>query len=79
MNDITTVSAEKDNLELHVDLCAQRYALLERRLEVIDAKVETIHQDLQRGSKGLSKVIISSTATIIAGLLGLVATLIIKF
>lgn len=79
MSDIRMIEKESQDLGLHVDLCAQRYQQLESRLQAIETKVENLHQDLQRGSKSLAKVIISSTATILAGLMGLVATLIIKF
>jgi hypothetical protein len=76
---IETTKLERENLEAHVDLCAQRYQTLEYRLGVIESKVETIHNDIQRGNKSVSTVIISSAATVVAGLLGLIATLILKF
>lgn len=79
MSNISTTKLERENLEAHVDLCAQRYQLLEARLSTIETKVESIHADMNRANKGLATVIITSTGTVIAGLLGLIATLIIKF
>jgi hypothetical protein len=79
MNDINTVSAEKENLELHVDLCAQRYTLLEKRLNTVEVKVDNLGEQIQKSSSSISAVIITSAATVVAGLLGLIATLIIKF
>lgn len=76
---ISTTKIERENLEAHVDLCAQRYQILEARLSTIEAKVESIHADITKGNQSMSKVIISSAGTILAGLLGLIATLIIKF
>jgi hypothetical protein len=76
---ISTTKIERENLEAHVDLCAQRYQILEARLNTIEAKVESIHADINKGNQSMSKVIISSAGTILAGLLGLIATLIIKF
>jgi hypothetical protein len=76
---IETTSLERENLEAHVDLCAQRYQILEYRLGIIEAKVESIHQDIQKSNKSMSNVVISSAATVVAGLLGLIATLILKF
>jgi hypothetical protein len=76
---ISTTKIERENLEAHVDLCAQRYQILEARLSTIETKVENIHTDMQKGNRSMSKVIISSTGTILAGLLGLIVTLIIKF
>lgn len=76
---IETTKLERENLEAHVDLCAQRYQILEHRLSVIETKVETIHQDIQKGNKSMANVIISSAATVVAGLLGLIVTLVLKF
>lgn len=76
---IGTTKLERENLEAHVDLCAQRYQILEARLSTIEVKVESIHADINKGNQSMSKVIVSSAATILAGLLGLIATLIIKF
>lgn len=76
---IGTTKLERENLEAHVDLCAQRYQILEQRLGIIEAKVESIHSDIQKGNQSMSKVIISSAGTIVAGLLGLIATLVLKF
>jgi hypothetical protein len=79
MNDITTVEAERTNLDLHVDLCAQRYTLLEKRLNTVEVKVDNLGEQIQKSSSSVSAVIITSAATVVAGLLGLIATLIIKF
>jgi hypothetical protein len=76
---ISTTKIERENLEAHVDLCAQRYQILEARLNTIEAKVESIHADINKGNQSMSKVIISSAGTIVAGLLGLIVTLLIKF
>ena len=76
---IETTKLERENLEAHVDLCAQRYQILEARLSTIEAKVESIHKDIMKGNQSMSKVIISSATTVVAGLLGLIATLILKF
>lgn len=79
MSTIGTTKLERENLEAHVDLCAQRYQILEGRLSNIEVKVENIHTDVMKGNQSMSKVIITSAGTIVAGLLGLIATLIIKF
>jgi hypothetical protein len=76
---IETTNLERENLEAHVDLCAQRYQILEYRLGIIEAKVESIHQDIQKSNKSMSNVVISSAGTVVAGLLGLIVTLILKF
>lgn len=77
-NEITTIDAEKTDLNIHVDLCAQRYLLLEKRLHILEIKVDKINDDIVKGQKSLSTVIISSTATIIVGLIGLITTILLK-
>jgi hypothetical protein len=79
MNDIVTVEAERTNLDLHVDLCAQRYTLLEKRLSTVEAKVDGLGEQIQKSSSSISAVIITSSATVVASLLGLIATLVLKF
>lgn len=70
---------EKENLEAHVDLCAQRYEVLEGRLTKIEEKVEHIHSDIQNGNKAMMKVLIGTAGTIVAGLLSTVVVLLISF
>lgn len=79
MNDINTIQAEKENLELHVDLCAQRYLLLEKRLATVEVKVDGISQAIQKHQSGLSTVIIGSAGTVVSGLLAVVITILMKF
>lgn len=69
---------EKQNLEAHVELCAQRYSHLDRRLTIIEEKVESIIKCIGEGNKSMQKVIIGATTTIIAGLLSTVVTLLMK-
>lgn len=75
---IGTTKIERENLEAHVDLCAQRYQILESRLGVIETKVESLHNDIRRGNSSLAKVIITSSATVVTSLMGLILTLVIK-
>jgi phosphoribosylcarboxyaminoimidazole (NCAIR) mutase len=70
---------ERENLEAHVDLCAERYKQLDYRLRTIETKVENIHEDINKANSSMVKVIITSAGTIVASLLGLIATLMIKF
>jgi hypothetical protein len=79
MNDINTLAAEKQNLELHVDLCAQRYLLLEKRLGIMEVKMDKLNDDIIKGQKSLSTVLITSSGTILAGLIGLITTILMKF
>ena len=71
-------SLEKKILEAHVDLCAQRYEILEGRLTKIETKVEHIHSDMVEGQKSMTKVLIGATATIVTGLLSTIIVVIMN-
>ena len=77
-NGVTT-DLEKQSLEAHVDLCAMRYKSLEDRLSRLEIKFSALHTEIMDGQKDLSKVIIGTTGTIVAALLTVVVTLLIKF
>ena len=70
---------EKASLEAHVDLCQLRYEQLDGRLTSLEQKVENIHQDIKDGNQSMAKVIITSTGTIIAGLLSTIVVILLKF
>lgn len=76
---MATTSIEKENLEAHVELCAERYKQLELRLDTIETKVESLSGKIEASNSSMSKVIIGATATIIAGLLSTVVTILMKF
>ncbi|MGY8865373.1 MAG: hypothetical protein ACKVJK_07040 [Methylophagaceae bacterium] len=69
---------EKKNLEAHVDLCQQRYEALEGRLSKIEEKVEAIHTDMQEGQKSMTKVLIGTAGTIVAGLLSTIVVILLN-
>lgn len=77
MSNLTT-DLERNSLEAHVDLCAIRYQNLENRLSDLETKVQNVHIDILEGQKGLSKVIITTTGTVIAGLLSTIVVIILK-
>lgn len=70
---------ERENLEAHVEICAHRYDALEKRLSNIEEKVADIHQKITIGNQDLSKVIIGAAGSVLAGLLGTIATLLLTF
>lgn len=79
MSSLKPTDIEKENLESHVELCALRYQNLETRLHTIETKVESLAIKIEDSQSSMSKVIIGATATIIAGLLSTVVTILIKF
>lgn len=75
---MSTTNLERESLEAHVDLCALRYQQLDTRLTNLEEKVESIHHDILDGQKSLSKVIIGTAGTIIAGVISIVVTIAMK-
>lgn len=71
-----TTTLEKTSLEAHVDLCALRYAQLDQRLSSLESKVDNIHTDIVSGQKSLSKVIIGTAGTVVAGVLSIIVAII---
>lgn len=79
MSSLQPTQIEKENLESHVELCALRYQNLEFRLTNIETKVEGLASKIAESSNSMSKVIIGATATIVAGLISTVVTILMKF
>jgi tetrahydromethanopterin S-methyltransferase subunit G len=73
-----TTDLEKTSLEAHVDLCALRYAQLDKRLTTLESKVDNMHSEIVSGQKSLVKVIIGTAGTITAGILSIVVTILIR-
>jgi len=71
-------SIEKENLEAHVELCAQRYDALEKRLTNIEQKVSTLQEIIEAGQMNTIKVLIGTAGTIIVGVLSLIGLILTK-
>ena len=69
---------EKENLEAHVDLCQQRYENLDNRLTSIESKVASIHTDIVEGQKSMTKVLIGTAGTVVAGLLSTIVVILLQ-
>ena len=75
---IASTDLEKQSLEAHVDLCALRYEALDRRLTGLEEKVAVIHKDITEGQKSMTKVLIGTAGTVIAGLLSTVLVILLQ-
>ena len=75
---MSTTALERENLEAHVDLCAQRYEVLEGRLNKVEEKVDDIHSLITQGQQSMTKVIIGAAGTIVAGLLSTIVVILIS-
>jgi predicted nucleic acid-binding Zn-ribbon protein len=77
---------EKENLEAHVELCAERYEKLENKLDAVEKKVEAledhiigIKEALAGAGEKQSKQIIAIGTAIITVLITGIITLTINF
>jgi hypothetical protein len=69
---------EKENLEAHVELCAERYKQLETRLTSIEGKVANLQDTIEKSSLNTIKVLIGTAGTVIVGILSVLAVIITK-
>ena len=69
---------EKENLEAHVELCAQRYAQLDTRLTSIESKVGTLQDTIEKSHMSMVKVLIGTAGTVIAGVLSTMVVILTK-
>jgi hypothetical protein len=76
---IGTTSLEKESLEAHVDLCALRYDNLNNRLSTVETTLKSIHEDIKSGQNSMTKVLVGTAGTVIAGLLSTVVVVLMKF
>lgn len=79
MAELPTTTLERSSLEAHVDLCALRYAQLDKRLSAVEEKMDNIHKDITEGQKSMTKVLIGTAGTIVAGLLSTIVVLLMSF
>jgi uncharacterized protein YlxW (UPF0749 family) len=74
----TPTAIEKENLEAHVELCAQRYDALENRLESVEKKISTLQDTIEKSSLNTIKILIGTAGTIIVAVLSLIGVIITK-
>jgi hypothetical protein len=72
------IEIEKTNLEAHVDLCAQRYASLDNRLTAIEGKFSDLQKLIEDSHTSMTKVIIGTAGTVVAGVLSVLFVLLSK-
>lgn len=77
---------EKENLEAHVELCAERYKNLENKLSNLDSrmtKVEehlvAIRETITEKTGGSDKTIITIGATIFAAMISAMTVLLVNY
>jgi hypothetical protein len=73
-----TTDIEKENLEAHVELCAERYKQLENRLDNVEGKISTLQVTIEKSSLNTIKILIGTAGTIIVAVLSLIGVIITK-
>jgi hypothetical protein len=74
----TPTQIEKENLEAHVELCAQRYDALEQRLGSVETKLSALHDTVEKSHLSTVKVLIGTAGTVIVGILSLIGIILTK-
>jgi hypothetical protein len=69
---------EKQNLEAHVELCAQRYDALEQRMGSVEGKLGTLQDTVEKSSLNTIKILIGTAGTIIVAMMSLVGLILTK-
>jgi hypothetical protein len=69
---------EKENLEAHVELCAERYNQLEIRLSAIEKKVGTLQETIEKSHLNTIKVLIGTAGTVIVAVLSLLGVILTR-
>lgn len=77
---------EKTNLEAHVDLCQERYRVLEEKVNRIGDGLDRLAKDVAsmreeniKQHQSSNKMLMATAGTIISGLLGTIIVLLIAF
>ena len=72
------IDVEKENLAAHVDLCAQRYASLDERLNKIENKFGELQKLIETSQNSMTRIMIGTAGTVITGILGLLVVVLQK-
>ena len=72
------IDVEKENLAAHVDLCAQRYASLDERLNKIESKFGELQKIIETSQNSMTRIMIGTAGTVITGILGLLVVVLQK-
>jgi hypothetical protein len=75
---MATTDIEKENLEAHVELCAERYKQLETRLSTVENKIGTLQETIEKSSLNTIKILIGTAGTIIVAVLSLLGVILTK-
>jgi hypothetical protein len=78
MISIAKVDQESQDLDLHVQLCAQRYAELDSRMTSLEIKVDSLGTKIDDNKALLIKAFIATGGSIIVSIVGLAGIILTK-
>jgi chaperonin cofactor prefoldin len=70
MNVFPLLGKEKEDLSIHVDICAERYKGLDERLTTVEKKIDEVHNTVQSVRSDLTKTLVATGGTIVVALIG---------
>jgi hypothetical protein len=73
---VDTTEIEKKSLEAHVELCAERYKMLELKLEAVDEKIVEVHSDISGIAATVSKMAEKRNDQLIGWGIGIIGALV---
>jgi hypothetical protein len=74
----TPTNIEKENLEAHVELCAQRYDALEQRLSGVENSLGILKDIVEKSHMSMTKILIGTAGTVVTGIVSLVVVILLK-
>lgn len=73
---VDTTDIEKKSLEAHVELCAERYKMLELKLEAVDDKIMQVHTEIAGIAATVSKMAEKRNDQLIGWGIGIIGALV---
>ena len=73
---VDTTEIEKKSLEAHVELCAERYKMLELKLESVDGRIAEVHADVSSIADTVSKMAEKRNDQLIGWGIGIIGALV---
>lgn len=72
----STIEKERESLETHVELCAQRYGQLDARIANLEAKIDSFSGKIDAIKADIVKNLIVTSGSVIVALIGAAAVII---
>ena len=73
---VDTTEIEKKSLEAHVELCAERYKMLELKLESVDTRIAEVHADVSSIADTVGKMAEKRNDQLIGWGIGIIGALV---